>query len=89
MSTQPLTAETKDMALEPKEQKHEDRQSNAPSPPVSTFSSGTSTTSDIEVLDHESVISESSASSRQENTDSKSSLHDEHPFQLPLSICLS
>lgn len=75
MSTQPLTAETKDMALEPKEQKHEDRQSNTPSPPVSTFSSGTSTTSDIEVLDHESVISESSASSRQENTDSKSSLH--------------
>uniref|UniRef100_A0AAA9S3W9 TATA element modulatory factor 1 n=2 Tax=Bos TaxID=9903 RepID=A0AAA9S3W9_BOVIN len=75
MSTQPLTAETKDMALEPKEQKHEDRQSNTPSPPVSTFSSGTSTTSDIEVLDHESVISESSASSRQEHTDSKSSLH--------------
>uniref|UniRef100_A0A8C8WFE7 TATA element modulatory factor 1 n=1 Tax=Panthera leo TaxID=9689 RepID=A0A8C8WFE7_PANLE len=69
------TAETKDVALEPKEQKHEDRQSNTPSPPVSTFSSGTSTTSDIEVLDHESVISESSASSRQETTDSKSSLH--------------
>ncbi|KAL2803556.1 TATA element modulatory factor isoform 1 [Daubentonia madagascariensis] len=75
MSTQSLTAETKDMALEAKEQKHEDRQSNTPSPPVSTFSSGTSTTSDIEVLDHESVISESSASSRQETTDSKSSLH--------------
>ncbi|XP_007447704.1 PREDICTED: TATA element modulatory factor [Lipotes vexillifer] len=75
MPTQPLTAEAKDMALEPKEQKHEDRQSNTPSPPVSTFSSGTSTTSDIEVLDHESVISESSASSRQETTDSKSSLH--------------
>uniref|UniRef100_A0A8C0DVL8 TATA element modulatory factor 1 n=1 Tax=Balaenoptera musculus TaxID=9771 RepID=A0A8C0DVL8_BALMU len=75
MPTQPLTVETKDMALEPKEQKHEDRQSNTPSPPVSTFSSGTSTTSDIEVLDHESVISESSASSRQETTDSKSSLH--------------
>uniref|UniRef100_A0A673TSL5 TATA element modulatory factor 1 n=1 Tax=Suricata suricatta TaxID=37032 RepID=A0A673TSL5_SURSU len=69
------TSETKDMGLEPKEQKHEDRQSNTPSPPVSTFSSGTSTTSDIEVLDHESVISESSASSRQETTDSKSSLH--------------
>lgn len=64
-STQSLTAETKDMALEPKEQKHEDRQSNTPSPPVSSFSSGTSTTSDIEVLDHESVISESSASSGQ------------------------
>ncbi|XP_076984861.1 TATA element modulatory factor [Tamandua tetradactyla] len=75
VSTQPLTAETKDTALEPKEQKHEDRQSNTPSPPVSTFSSGTSTTSDIEVLDHESVISESSASSRQETADSKSSLH--------------
>lgn len=74
-STQSLTAETKDMALEPKEQKHEDRQSNTPSPPVSSFSSGTSTTSDIEVLDHESVISESSASSRQETSDAKSSLH--------------
>ncbi|XP_045847858.1 TATA element modulatory factor isoform X2 [Meles meles] len=35
-------ADTKDMALEPKEQKHEDRQSNTPSPPVSTFSSGKS-----------------------------------------------
>ncbi|XP_007523385.1 TATA element modulatory factor [Erinaceus europaeus] len=72
---QSLTGEAKGIALEPKEQKHEDRQSNTPSPPVSTFSSGTSTTSDIEVLDHESVISESSASSRQETTDSKSSLH--------------
>ncbi|XP_004612843.2 TATA element modulatory factor [Sorex araneus] len=75
ISMQALPTETKDMTLEPKEQKHEDRQSNTPSPPVSTFSSGTSTTSDIEVLDHESVISESSASSRQETTDSKSSLH--------------
>lgn len=74
-STQSLTAETKDMALGPKDQKHEDRQSNTPSPPVSSFSSGTSTTSDIEVLDHESVISESSASSRQETSDAKSSLH--------------
>ncbi|XP_005071247.1 TATA element modulatory factor [Mesocricetus auratus] len=74
-STQSLTAETKAMALETKEQKHEDRQSNTPSPPVSSFSSGTSTTSDIEVLDHESVISESSASSRQETSDAKSSLH--------------
>ncbi|XP_078062575.1 TATA element modulatory factor [Mustelus asterias] len=61
----------KDLALEAKEQKSEDRQSNTPSPPISTFSSGTSTTSDIEVLDHESVISESSASSRQEAVDSK------------------
>ncbi|CAH7171731.1 TATA element modulatory factor [Phodopus roborovskii] len=67
-SAHSLTAETK-------EQKHEDRQSNTPSPPVSSFSSGTSTTSDIEVLDHESVISESSASSRQETSDAKSSLH--------------
>ncbi|XP_005364980.1 TATA element modulatory factor [Microtus ochrogaster] len=74
-STQSLPAETKDVTLEPKEQKHEDRQSNTPSPPVSSFSSGTSTTSDIEVLDHESVISESSASSRQETSDAKSSLH--------------
>ncbi|XP_051010913.1 TATA element modulatory factor [Acomys russatus] len=74
-STQSLTAETKDVALEPREQKHEDRQSNTPSPPVSSFSSGTSTTSDIEVLDHESVISESSAGSRQETSDAKSSLH--------------
>lgn len=74
-SAQSFPAETKEMAVEPKEQKHEDRQSNTPSPPVSSFSSGTSTTSDIEVLDHESVISESSASSRQETSDAKSSLH--------------
>ncbi|NXA37789.1 TMF1 factor, partial [Eudromia elegans] len=74
-TSQALNTGTKDMGLETKEQKTEDRQSNTPSPPVSTFSSGTSTTSDIEVLDHESVISESSASSRQENADSKSSLH--------------
>ncbi|NXS94318.1 TMF1 factor, partial [Jacana jacana] len=72
---QPLNAGTKDGGLETKERKTEDRQSNTPSPPVSTFSSGTSTTSDIEVLDHESVISESSVSSRQEAADSKSSLH--------------
>ncbi|XP_050760780.1 TATA element modulatory factor isoform X2 [Gymnogyps californianus] len=71
----PLNAGTKDMGLETKERKTEDRQSNTPSPPISTFSSGTSTTSDIEVLDHESVISESSVSSRQEAADSKSSLH--------------
>ncbi|XP_075618516.1 TATA element modulatory factor isoform X2 [Balearica regulorum gibbericeps] len=74
-ASQPLNAGTKDMGLETKERKTEDRQSNTPSPPVSTFSSGTSTTSDIEVLDHESVISESSVSSRQEAADSKSSLH--------------
>lgn len=70
-----LPSETKDSVLVVKEPKNEDRQSNTPSPPISTFSSGTSTTSDIEVLDHDSVISESSASSRQEATDSKSSLH--------------
>nr|XP_028575268.1 TATA element modulatory factor [Podarcis muralis] len=75
ISTQPLPAETKSIGLETKERKSEDRQSNTPSPPISTFSSGTSTTSDIEVLDHESVISESSVSSRQEAADSKASLH--------------
>ncbi|XP_069793198.1 TATA element modulatory factor isoform X2 [Narcine bancroftii] len=69
------TASVKDSLLEAKEQKSEDRQSNTPSPPISTFSSGTSTTSDIEVLDHESIISESSASSRQEAVDSKANLH--------------
>ncbi|KAM9227651.1 TATA element modulatory factor isoform 1-T1 [Leptosomus discolor] len=74
-ASQPLTAGAKDVGLETKERKTEDRQSNTPSPPISTFSSGTSTTSDIEVLDHESVISESSVSSRQEAADSKSSLH--------------
>ncbi|XP_074008593.1 TATA element modulatory factor isoform X1 [Numenius arquata] len=74
-TSQPLNVGTKDVGLETKERKTEDRQSNTPSPPVSTFSSGTSTTSDIEVLDHESVISESSVSSRQEAADSKSSLH--------------
>ncbi|NXG54287.1 TMF1 factor, partial [Hemiprocne comata] len=74
-TSQPLHAGTKDVGLETKERKTEDRQSNTPSPPISTFSSGTSTTSDIEVLDHESVISESSVSSRQEAADSKSSLH--------------
>ncbi|NXO04064.1 TMF1 factor, partial [Rhinopomastus cyanomelas] len=74
-TSQPLNAATKDVGLESKERKPEDRQSNTPSPPISTFSSGTSTTSDIEVLDHESVISESSVSSRQEAADSKNSLH--------------
>ncbi|XP_068940249.1 TATA element modulatory factor [Petaurus breviceps papuanus] len=74
-SSQSPVVEAKDLVLDAKEQKHEDRQSNTPSPPASTFSSGTSTTSDIEVLDHESVISESSASSRQEAADSKPALH--------------
>ncbi|NXB71420.1 TMF1 factor, partial [Donacobius atricapilla] len=74
-TSQPLGAGAKELGLEGKERKPEDRQSNTPSPPISTFSSGTSTTSDIEVLDHESVISESSVSSRQEASDSKSSLH--------------
>lgn len=75
ISEQPLSTETKNVSVETKERKSEDRQSNTPSPPISTFSSGTSTTSDIEVLDHESVISESSVSSRQEAADSKASLH--------------
>ncbi|XP_056129102.1 TATA element modulatory factor isoform X2 [Lampris incognitus] len=61
--------------LEAKDSKIEDRQNDTPSPPVSAFSSGTSTTSDIEVLDHESVQSESSASSRQETGEGKASLH--------------
>lgn len=43
---------------------NEDRQSKTPSPPAGPLSSGTSSTSDIEVLDHESVKSENSASSR-------------------------
>lgn len=66
---------SKEAILEPKDTKIEDRQSDTPSPPVSAFSSGTSTTSDIEVLDHESVLSESSASSRQETGESKAGLH--------------
>lgn len=65
----------KDIILDSKDAKAEDRQSDTPSPPVSGFSSGTSTTSDIEVLDHESVISESSASSRQETAEVKAGLH--------------
>lgn len=76
-------SETKDNSLDQKDPKLEDRQSNTPSPPVSNFSSGTSTTSDIEVLDHDSVISESSASSRQEVGDSKGNLNLMHnSFQL-------
>uniref|UniRef100_A0A673AYI6 TATA element modulatory factor 1 n=1 Tax=Sphaeramia orbicularis TaxID=375764 RepID=A0A673AYI6_9TELE len=66
---------TKSILLEPKDSKTEDRQNDTPSPPVSAFSSGTSTTSDIEVLDHESVLSESSASSRQETGEGKAGLH--------------
>lgn len=65
----------KEVLLEQKDSKVEDRQNDTPSPPVSAFSSGTSTTSDIEVLDHESVLSESSASSRQETGDAKAALH--------------
>ncbi|KAG5835721.1 hypothetical protein ANANG_G00247010 [Anguilla anguilla] len=72
--SKPQPAPPKDILLESKDPKSEDRQSNTPSPPASTFSSGTSTTSDIEVLDHESVLSESSASSRQETAESKASL---------------
>lgn len=70
-----LPIPTKENLLESKDTKSEDRQSNTPSPPVSAFSSGTSTTSDIEVLDHESVLSESSASSRQETAEAKAGLH--------------
>lgn len=66
---------SKEILLEHKDSKVEDRQNETPSPPVSAFSSGTSTTSDIEVLDHESVLSESSASSRQETGEGKSGLH--------------
>lgn len=66
---------SKEVVLEQKDPKTEDRQNDTPSPPVSAFSSGTSTTSDIEVLDHESVLSESSASSRQETTEGKAGLH--------------
>uniref|UniRef100_A0A673AYG7 TATA element modulatory factor 1 n=1 Tax=Sphaeramia orbicularis TaxID=375764 RepID=A0A673AYG7_9TELE len=66
---------SKEVLLEPKDSKTEDRQNDTPSPPVSAFSSGTSTTSDIEVLDHESVLSESSASSRQETGEGKAGLH--------------
>ncbi|XP_051931330.1 TATA element modulatory factor isoform X2 [Hippocampus zosterae] len=82
-SDPPASQSSKDVHLEQKDLKTEDRQSDTPSPPVSAFSSGTSTTSDIEVLDHESVLSESSASSRQETGEGKSSLHLMHgSFQL-------
>ncbi|CAJ1051427.1 TATA element modulatory factor [Xyrichtys novacula] len=69
------TPSSKEVPIEHKDSKVEDRQSDTPSPPVSAFSSGTSTTSDIEVLDHESVLSESSASSRQETGEGKAGLH--------------
>lgn len=70
-----LSSSSKEILLENKDSKVEDRQNDTPSPPVSAFSSGTSTTSDIEVLDHESVLSESSASSRQETGEGKAGLH--------------
>uniref|UniRef100_A0AAQ4QJZ6 TATA element modulatory factor 1 n=1 Tax=Gasterosteus aculeatus aculeatus TaxID=481459 RepID=A0AAQ4QJZ6_GASAC len=66
---------SKEVLAERKDSKGEDRQNDTPSPPVSAFSSGTSTTSDIEVLDHDSVLSESSASSRQETGEGKAGLH--------------
>ncbi|XP_061641125.1 TATA element modulatory factor isoform X2 [Phyllopteryx taeniolatus] len=82
-SDPPASQSSKDVHLEQKDSKAEDRQSDTPSPPVSAFSSGTSTTSDIEVLDHESVLSESSASSRQETGEGKAGLHLMHgSFQL-------
>lgn len=71
----PPPASPKEVVAESKDSKAEDRQSDTPSPPVSGFSSGTSTTSDIEVLDHESVLSESSASSRQGTGEGKAGLH--------------
>uniref|UniRef100_A0A9J8DCZ0 TATA element modulatory factor 1 n=1 Tax=Cyprinus carpio carpio TaxID=630221 RepID=A0A9J8DCZ0_CYPCA len=74
-SVKTLPVPPKEVLLESKDAKSEDRQSDTPSPPVSAFSSGTSTTSDIEVLDHESVLSESSASSRQETAEAKAGLH--------------
>lgn len=70
-----LSSASKEALTENKDSKAEDRQNDTPSPPVSAFSSGTSTTSDIEVLDHESVLSESSASSRQDTGESKAGLH--------------
>ncbi|KAM3620885.1 uncharacterized protein V6R79_003300 [Siganus canaliculatus] len=69
------SSSSKEVITEQKDSKMEDRQNDTPSPPVSAFSSGTSTTSDIEVLDHESVLSESSASSRQETGEGKAGLH--------------
>ena len=74
-STSSPSTPPKPIQLETKDGKVEDRQTDTPSPPVSAFSSGTSTTSDIEVLDHESVLSESSASSRQETAEVKAGLH--------------
>lgn len=71
----PPSTSSKEVLIEHKDSKVEDRQNDTPSPPVSAFSSGTSTTSDIEVLDHESVLSESSASSRQETGEGKAGLH--------------
>ncbi|XP_077459155.1 TATA element modulatory factor [Stigmatopora argus] len=82
-SDPPAPQPSPDVQLEQKDSKPEDRQSDTPSPPVSAFSSGTSTTSDIEILDHESVLSESSASSRQETGEGKAGLHLMHgSFQL-------
>lgn len=72
---EPKDPKVEDRQSEAPSPKSVDRQSNTPSPPVSAFSSGTSTTIDIEVLDHESVQSESSASSRQETTEAKAGLH--------------
>ncbi|KAM8914739.1 TATA element modulatory factor [Spinachia spinachia] len=74
-SDAPPSPPSKEVLREHKDSKGEDRQNDTPSPPVSAFSSGTSTTSDIEVLDHDSVLSESSASSRQETGEGKAGLH--------------
>uniref|UniRef100_A0A8C4QWC8 TATA element modulatory factor 1 n=1 Tax=Eptatretus burgeri TaxID=7764 RepID=A0A8C4QWC8_EPTBU len=59
--------------------KAEDRQSKTPSPSACAHSSGTSSTSDIEVLDHDSVVSETSGGSR---TEQKNMLPLVHSFQL-------
>ena len=75
LASKSKSSSPKEALTDHKDSKVEDRQNDTPSPPVSAFSSGTSTTSDIEVLDHESVLSESSASSRQETGEGKAGLH--------------
>ncbi|CAM9903194.1 unnamed protein product [Lampetra fluviatilis] len=63
-NTDATAEETSDVKAPLMDGGSEDRQSKTPSPPAGPLSSGTSSTSDIEVLDHESVKSENSASSR-------------------------
>uniref|UniRef100_A0AAY4CXZ5 Uncharacterized protein n=1 Tax=Denticeps clupeoides TaxID=299321 RepID=A0AAY4CXZ5_9TELE len=59
----------KDGVAESKDSKPEDRQSDTPSPPGQRFSSGTSTTSDIEVLDHEERPDERARPAHGQETD--------------------